>query len=254
MEKKNIRVFAWIFIALLMIVCFATALVLMRVESIQPQDPTDIITIVTTSTPEITELTSTTSVESTFSEVTTTEEEVTTESAISTSTTDLTTTTVTTAATTTTSAAATTILTTLPAQIEETTTTSTTYADGLKVKLISICSSASATYYLSNSSQIPYQTKGGSGRVLLDCGVKEDEIKGSVACRSAYELYGYNYENSERTKLYIRVPDFPGMTGYYYLDDCCAAYNVVDFYFGNANNCPFKDIGRIFNIEVFLAT
>ena len=121
------------------------------------------------------------------------------------------------------------------------------------VNLKTICSNASATYYLSIGSQIPYQTKGGSGRILLDCGVKDDNIKGSVACRSAYELYGYNY-NEERTKLYIRVPDFPEMTGYYYLDDCCGPYDVVDFYFGEEDNCPFKGIGRIFNIEVFLAS
>ena len=131
------------------------------------------------------------------------------------------------------------------------TTVATTTTNSLVYELIPICNSASATYYLSIGSQIPYNTLGGSGRVLKDCSITNAEIKGSVACKSAFDAYGYNY-NCERTVLYIVVPDCTAMTGYYYLDDCCAANNVVDFYFGEAQNCPFQFTGRLFNIEVYL--
>lgn len=118
--------------------------------------------------------------------------------------------------------------------------------------MIQIGSNFKGTYYLSTGSQVPGNTQGGSGRILEDCKVREEIIKGSVACKSAYDLYGYNY-NGARTVLYIQVPDFPEMTGYYYLDDCCACYNIVDFYFEKSENCPFEKTGCINELTVYLA-
>lgn len=78
----------------------------------------------------------------------------------------------------------------------QTTVATTTTTNSLVYELIPICNNASATYYLSIGSQVPYNTLGGSGRVLKDCSITNAEIKGSVACKSAFDAYGYNYNGS----------------------------------------------------------
>jgi hypothetical protein len=51
--------------------------------------------------------------------------------------------------------------------------------------------------------------------------------------------YGYNY-NGKRTMVYLEVNERPDMNGYYYVDDCCGSYSVVDFYYDYSSNCPFQ--------------
>ena len=95
------------------------------------------------------------------------------------------------------------------------------------------------TYY-----PYPQGTKGGSGRTLIDCSIGENDIKGSIASSYLYNLYGYNHNG--RTKVYLEVPQYPNMEGYYYLDDCDAWNpNVIDFYYYTANNCPFQYVGVV---------
>ena len=135
-----------------------------------------------------------------------------------TSTTPLTTTTVTTMTTTTT---------------EQTTTTTTTY--DLKERLIDY-GDFSATYY---HGRYTNPCPGGSGRMLLDCTPKDDEIeiKGSVACRRIQEDYGYNVNG--RTRVYLEMESHPEMNGWYFVDDACEKLTVVDFYFVEYEDCPW---------------
>lgn len=95
------------------------------------------------------------------------------------------------------------------------------------------------TYY--RGSENP--CKGGSGRTLIDCACGNGEVKGSIACRFIYANYGYDVGG--RTKVYIDAPDYPSMTGWYYVDDCCASYSVVDFYYPDYSTCPFRASGVI---------
>ena len=96
--------------------------------------------------------------------------------------------------------------------------------------------------------------KGGSGRTLIDCSIGENNgdkvIKGSIACRYLYDLYCYN--KNGRTTVYIEIPEFQQATGYYYLDDCNASYDTVDFFYYYASNCPFQYQGVISNISVYV--
>lgn len=104
---------------------------------------------------------------------------------------------------------------------------------------------ASATYYTGvyyNYSN-PWDVKGGSGRTLIGFDARNG-IKGSIASRTIYEKYGYNY-NGKRTTVYLEFPDYSEMNGYYYLDDCCRDYNVVDVFVCYANNCSFEYAGRV---------
>lgn len=91
----------------------------------------------------------------------------------------------------------------------------------------------------------------GSGRLLMDCSIKDDEIKGSVACRYIYEKYGYNY-NGARTIVYLDIPEQSSMSGFYFIDDCCASNDVIDFFFYYANNCPFKNQGVLTKISCYI--
>jgi hypothetical protein len=95
------------------------------------------------------------------------------------------------------------------------------------------------TYYRGNGDPC----RGGSGRTLINCNVGNGEVKGSVACRYIYANYGYSVNG--RTKVYIEVPSYPSMTGWYYVDDCCASYSVIDFYYNNYSTCPFRNAGVI---------
>jgi hypothetical protein len=58
-------------------------------------------------------------------------------------------------------------------------------------------------------------------------------------------MYGYNYNNS-RTKVYLEISGYYSMNGWYYLDDSDAGNpNVIDFFYINGNNCPFKNQGVV---------
>ena len=94
------------------------------------------------------------------------------------------------------------------------------------------------TYYRGNTNPC----NGGSGRRLIEC-ASGGEIRGSIACRYIYQTYGYNYNG--RTTVYIEVPSYPSMDGWYYVDDCCASNSVVDFYYPNYSACPFQRAGVI---------
>lgn len=103
------------------------------------------------------------------------------------------------------------------------------------------------TYYCYERTDVT----GGSGRLLMDCSIKDDEIKGSVACRYIYENYGYNH-NGARTIVYLEVPGCPQMSGFYYVDDCCASSDTIDFFFYYASNCPFSNQGVLFDIACYI--
>lgn len=97
------------------------------------------------------------------------------------------------------------------------------------------------TYYRGSTNPC----RGGSGRTLIDCayGSVAAGVKGSVACRYIYANYGYNVNG--RTKVYIESDNYPSLNGWYYVDDCCASYSVIDFYYPNYGNCPFRNAGVI---------
>lgn len=102
------------------------------------------------------------------------------------------------------------------------------------------------TYYCYGRGSI----RGGSGRWLIDCSVGDGVVKGSIACRYIYEHYGYKH--NERTMVYLESPNLPCLTGYYYVDDCCASNDTIDFYYGYANNCPFSTQGVVKNIDCYI--
>jgi len=102
------------------------------------------------------------------------------------------------------------------------------------------------TYYCYGRGSI----RGGSGRWLIDCSVGDGVVKGSIACRYIYEYYGYKH--NDRTMVYLESPNLPCLTGYYYVDDCCASNNTIDFYYGYASNCPFEMQGVVENIDCYI--
>lgn len=86
---------------------------------------------------------------------------------------------------------------------------------------------------------------GGSGRLLIDCSWGDGTVKGSIASSYLYNTYGYNY-NGKRTMLYLEIPGYESMNGYYYLDDCDAGNpNVIDFYYQYSSNCIFCRAGVV---------
>lgn len=101
------------------------------------------------------------------------------------------------------------------------------------------------TYYSGKS--VP--CKGGSGRTLINCTTSSSGIKGSVASRYVYSKYGY--KKGGRTKVWIECSGMPSMTGWYYVDDCCGANNVIDFYYLRNSNCPFRKSGVI-SVKVYI--
>jgi hypothetical protein len=101
------------------------------------------------------------------------------------------------------------------------------------------------TYYSGKS--VP--CKGGSGRTLINCTTSSSGIKGSVASRYVYRKYGY--KKGGRTKVWIECSGMPSMTGWYYVDDCCGANNVIDFYYLRNSNCPFRKSGVI-SVKVYI--
>ena len=84
---------------------------------------------------------------------------------------------------------------------------------------------------------------GGSGRTLMGYGDYGNGIRGSVASRTLYETYGYN--RNGRTTVYLEFPGYSEMNGYYYVDDCCRDYGVIDVFVWSGYNCPFYNAGVI---------
>lgn len=84
---------------------------------------------------------------------------------------------------------------------------------------------------------------GGSDRTLLGYGDYGNGIRGSIASRSLYEAYGYN--RNGRTTVYLEFPGYESMNGWYYLDDCCAYYGVIDVFVWSGYSCPFYNAGVI---------
>ena len=78
---------------------------------------------------------------------------------------------------------------------------------------------------------------GGSTRTLLGYGNYDNNIRGSVASRSLYEMYGY--ERNGRTTIYLEFSSYPEMSGNYYLDDYCAHRGVIDVFVSSDYACPF---------------
>ena len=107
------------------------------------------------------------------------------------------------------------------------------------------------TYYPGWEGYGSTQVYGGSGRLLMDCSIKDDEIKGSVACKYIQEKYGYNY-NGTRTIVYLDIPEVPDMSGFYFVDDSCLRYDTIDFYFTYKANCPFENQGVLTNISCYI--
>lgn len=84
---------------------------------------------------------------------------------------------------------------------------------------------------------------GGSGRTLLGYGNYDNGIRGSIASRSLYEMYGYN--RNGRTTVYLEFPGYENMNGRYYVDDSCANYGVIDIFVWDSYSCPFYNAGVI---------
>lgn len=148
-----------------------------------------------------------------------------------------TTTTVSTTTTTTVSTTVTTTVTTVTTTVTTEVTTTTTY--DFKERLIDYGYFTGTYYHGRGVNPCP----GGSGRMLEDCTPKNDEIKGSVACRRIQEEYDY-WVNG-RTKVYLEIIENPEMNGWYWVDDACESYSVVDFYFVDYDDCPWHgDLSR----------
>lgn len=116
-------------------------------------------------------------------------------------------------------------------------TTTTTVTHDIKDRLVDY-GFFSGTYYRGEGVN---PCPGGSGRMLMDCTPSDNDIKGSIACRRIQEDYGYNING--RTRVYLEFTSYPQMNGWYYVDDACASYNVVDVYFINYATCPWQNDG-----------
>ena len=93
------------------------------------------------------------------------------------------------------------------------------------------------TYYV-----VKTPCNGGSGRILVDCGVNlNDSYKGSVASKYIFKNYGYKVNG--KTMVYLEIQEYSEMNGWYSVDDCNGNTKIIDFYFSNADNCPFKYAG-----------
>ena len=92
---------------------------------------------------------------------------------------------------------------------------------------------------------------GGSGRYLIDCSWGS-EVKGSIASRTLYNMYGYYLDG--RTTVYLESASYPQLSGYYYVDDSTASWvtGVIDFYYTSGWNCPFQNAGRIYDVKVYI--
>lgn len=107
------------------------------------------------------------------------------------------------------------------------------------------------TYYPGWEGYGSTQVYGGSGRLLMDCSIKDDEIKGSVACKYIQERYGYNYSGA-RTIVYLDIPEMSELSGFYCVDDSCLRDDTIDFYFTYKANCPFMNQGVLKTITCYI--
>lgn len=137
--------------------------------------------------------------------------------------------------------------TTTVAQINETTTAVTYGNEDVRSSANFVKTFTRGTYYCYEKTNVC----GGSGRLLMDCSIKDDEIKGSVACKYVYEKYGYNY-NGARTIVYLDIPEMSDLSGFYFVDDCCGRYDTIDFYFTYKANCPFMNQGVLTKISCYI--
>lgn len=140
-----------------------------------------------------------------------------------------------TTSTTTVTTTTTTVTTVTTTTTEATTTTTVTY--DIKDRLVDYGFFRGTYYHGEGANPCP----GGSGRMLIDCTPSDNDIKGSVACRRIQEDYGYDING--RTRVYLEFTSYPQMNGWYYVDDACASYNVVDVYFINYGTCPWQNDG-----------
>jgi hypothetical protein len=141
--------------------------------------------------------------------------------------------------------------TTTSAQINEATTAVTYGNEDVRSSANFVKTFTMGTYYLGWEAYGSTQLSGGSGRLLMDCSIKDDEIKGSVACKYIQEKYGYNY-NGARTIVYLDIPEVPNMSGFYSVDDSCLRDDTIDFYFTYKANCPFMDQGVLKTITCYI--
>lgn len=141
--------------------------------------------------------------------------------------------------------------TTTTAQINETTTAVTYGNEDVRSSANFVKTFTRGTYYPGWEAYGSTQVYGGSGRLLMDCSIKDDEIKGSVACKYVYEKYGYNY-NGARTIVYLDIPEMSDLSGFYFVDDCCGRYDTIDFYFTYEANCPFRNQGVLKTVTCYI--
>jgi len=138
----------------------------------------------------------------------------------------------------TTTTTVTTTTTTVTTETTAATTTTTTTTAEAPYSRMQYVGEFKGTYYRGASNPC----KGGSGRELLDCTPKATEIKGSVACRFIQEEYGYDLNG--RTIVWCEFPMLHQMDGFYYVDDACRDFNVIDFYFIDYSTCPWQNDGK----------
>ena len=135
--------------------------------------------------------------------------------------------------------------------VNETTTAVTYGSEDVRSSANFVKTFTMGTYYPGWEAYGSTQLSGGSGRLLMDCSIKDDEIKGSVACKYIQEKYGYNY-NGARTIVYLDIPEFPDMSGFYFVDDSCLRDDTIDFYFTYEANCPFRNQGVLTKISCYI--
>ena len=147
----------------------------------------------------------------------------------------------------------TTVLTTITTvkSVNETTTAVTYGNEDVRSSANFVKTFTRGTYYPGLDGYGSTQVYGGSGRLLMDCSIKDDEIKGSVACKYIQEKYGYNY-NGARTIVYLDIPEMSDLSGFYFVDDCCGRYDTIDFYFTYKANCPFMNQGVLKTITCYI--
>ena len=141
--------------------------------------------------------------------------------------------------------------TTTATQISEATTVVTYGNEDVRSSANFVKTFTRGTYYPGWEAYGSTQVYGGSGRLLMDCSIKDDEIKGSVACKYIQEKYGYNY-NGARTIVYLDIPEMSELSGFYFVDDSCLRDDTIDFYFTYKANCPFMNQGVLTKISCYI--
>lgn len=136
-------------------------------------------------------------------------------------------------------------------QISETTTAITCGNEDVRSSANFVKTFTRGTYYSGWEAYGSTQVYGGSGRLLMDCSIKDDEIKGSVACKYIQERYGYDYSGA-RTIVYLDIPELSDMSGFYFVDDSCLRDDTIDFYFTYKANCPFMTQGVLTKISCYI--